>query len=369
MEAMEQDSPRPVYFSVETLSSNTTVSDLLAAVNLMPLLDTFTSHSITSLQQIQPDVLEKMELPRGVRMRILKAVVDARKSDGNPGMVDSAGFDQAMMPPPPARPPAASSTSSLYIASTIAQPDLVQICFCVSLVIHDLVAEAEHALKSRPADGRRPPMPRGDPYSLFKPRNIFSLPGKRSRSVYEDTAPPVEEPGVDIPTEDDIRTSIAAVHEHSRFSPGCLVVALIYIERLRRSAGALLLASTWQPTLLIAIIVAQKVWEDKPHLLVDFTPLCPALTLQQLNELERDFLRLLDYNVGVKASIYTEWYFRLSALCERSSIRLRPLDAEEARKLEIKASLYEGRLQRGPRWHSAPLNDGDGGKSSRVVLS
>ena len=40
------------------------------------------------------------------------------------------------------------------------------------------------------------------------------------------------------------------------------MVAMIYIERLRRRVGAELLASTWQPTLLIATIVAQKV---DPH--------------------------------------------------------------------------------------------------------
>ena len=52
-----------------------------------------------------------------------------------------------------------------------------------------------------------------------------------------------------IPTEEDIRSSIADLHGIAHFTPGCLVVALIYMERLRRVSGALLLASTWQPTL------------------------------------------------------------------------------------------------------------------------
>ena len=77
------------------------------------------------------------------------------------------------------------------------------------------------------------------------------------------------------------------VHACSRFSPGCLVVGLIYIERLRRSAGAMLLAETWQPILVTALILAQKVWEDRSSMNIDFTRLCPALTLQQLNTLER----------------------------------------------------------------------------------
>ena len=63
---------------------------------------------------------------------------------------------------------------------------------------------------------------------------------------------------------------------------------------------------------------------------VDFTPLCRALTLHQLNEIEVhalqpplpthartrtlitnpeqvQFLQLLDYNVCVSAAVYTEW--------------------------------------------------------------
>lgn len=230
-------------------------------------------------------------------------------------------------------------------------PRDAQICFCVSLVVHDLVIEAEARLKAQPKTTGRES--ENDPYRLFCPRSIFTFPGKRNRSAYEGEQALAAE--ADLPSEEDIRCSIADIHALSRFSPGCLVVALIYIERLRRGAGALLLASTWQPTLLLAIIVAQKVWEDKPHLNVDFTRLCPALTLRQLNRLERDFLQLLDYNVGVKAAVYTEWYFRLGTLCERSSMRLRPLDGHEARALEISAGIYTSRLQAEARPSSGPL--------------
>jgi len=175
----------------------------------------------------------------------------------------------------------------------------------------------------------------------------------------------------DLPSEIEIRDAIMMLHSLSRFTPGCLVVALIYIERLRRGAGAQLLASTWQPTLLIAIIVAQKVWEDKPHMMVDYTQLCQALTLQQLNSLERHFLKLIDYNVGVKAAIYTDWYFRLCTMCERNAMGMRPLDSAEARRLEIHACLYESRVRAATRASSGPLPHNDHALTprSRAVLS
>ena len=90
---------------------------------------------------------------------------------------------------------------------------------------------------------------------------------------------------------------------------------------------------------------------------VDFTPLCPELTLQGLNRLERDFLRLLDYNVGVKAAVYTNWYFRLGTLCERNSMRMRPLDSREAGLLEIGSDRFATRIRSSTpqRPHSGPL--------------
>ena len=89
---------------------------------------------------------------------------------------------------------------------------------------------------------------------------------------------------------------------------------------------------------------------------IDFTPLCPELTLRQLNALEADFLSLLDYNVGVKAAVYTNWYFRLGSLCERNSMRMRPLDAEAAHALEIGSGRYIARAKStATRPRSGPL--------------
>ena len=294
--------------------------------------------------------------------------------------------------PPQRRIP--NSTSSLYIESTIAHPDLLEVCFCVSLVVHDLIVEGEASLAARTGGSSA----EDDPFSLFRPREIFQLASKRSRSVFEaadvsdgggsssssSMLEPTRRAGgasvESIPTEEDIRASIAEVHSLAHFSPGCLVVALIYMERLRRGAGALLLVSTWQPTLLIAILVAQKVWEDHSALSVDYTRLHADLTVKQINTLERDFLRLIDYNVGVKSAVYANWYFRLGTLCERNQMRMRPLDGNEALALEIGSDQYASRIKaQGNRPNSGPLPSVEGtpgdrtpatpGSASRAVIS
>jgi len=189
-------------------------------------------------------------------------------------------------------------------------------------------------------------------------------------------APSADDELIDeIPDEAEIRASLQQMYTLTRFRPGCLIVAMIYIERLRRTCSADLLASTWQPTLLAAVILAQKVWEDGAdyHARKDFTSLNANLTKHELAQLERDFLKALDYNVGVKAMVYTDWYFKVCTLAERNDRPLRPLACDEAHFLEIRGELIQKKLAselQSP--HSDPmLQDGNPGPSprSRVVIS
>ena len=354
-----------------------TVDAFLEMLNLSNLGETFRRANVTSvdhLLRLVPGDLDTMGIRlAGVRVRLQKGLCLLREQQqpepsvaaspagsGARGDVPGASVDVTMSPADSSHGTGETvkfnSTSSLYIDSTISNPDMAQarralaspsspvvpaspsgplrhhgracrrlsprqICFCVSLLVHDLIQEAEagrHEMSLGMSSGEQ------DPFSLFQPRDIFALPGKRSREEFETNAP-VE---LEIPTDHDIRLSIQAIHRLSRFrrgsapspshparpptlkrasnrtapppvalialtlppapsihfrgSPGVLVVAMIYIERLRRRVGAELLASTWQPTLLIAIIVAQKVWEDKRYMNVDFTTLCPALTYAAL---------------------------------------------------------------------------------------
>ena len=110
-----------------------------------------------------------------------------------------------------------------------------------------------------------------------------------------------------------------------------------------------------------------------PHGLLLHAPLEQNLTKHELAQLERDFLKALDYNVGVKAMVYTDWYFKVCTLAERNDRPLRPLACDEAHFLEIRGELIQKKLAselQSP--HSDPmLQDGNPGPSprSRVVIS
>jgi len=114
---------------------------------------------------------------------------------------------------------------------------------------------------------------------------------------------------------------------------------LLYIERLRSLTGLHLLMQNWQPILLAAMVVAQKVWDDKSLLNVDFSLICSAYSLKDINDLEKAFLEMIKYNVSISASLYASYYFELRTLCEKAerTFSLKPLTEQQQRALETRA--------------------------------
>jgi len=326
---------------IETVTSAAEFLALFKLHSLMPSFHQYGVASVNDLLLITPSALEEMGVTAvGVRNRLISALQllrEAHRTSDNEGAGGSSMDIAESESTAASMGRQANSTSSLFIESTIAHPDLQQICFCVSILVHDLIMKGEEDWSTSPAAYYGA----GQAFALIKPRDIFALPGKRSRHEFETETPDERQ----VPTEEDIRFCLGEVHKLTRFSPGCLVVAMIYIERLRRKVGTELLTSTWQLTLLTSIILAQKMWEDQPVTNVDFTSLDASLTSPQLHMIEREFLRMLDYHFTISAAIYTEWYFKLCELCERKSIRMRPLNHTEATQLEINTHLFTTKVQ------------------------
>ena len=67
--------------------------------------------------------------------------------------------------------------------------------------------------------------------------------------------------------------------------------------RLIGITGAAITQSNWKPIVISALVLAQKVWDDTPLINADFSILYPALTVKDINSLERMFLDLLDFKV------------------------------------------------------------------------
>jgi len=226
--------------------------------------------------------------------------------------------------------PKYNSTSSMYIDSTITQPCIDEIIFCVAIVIHDRIEEGERSKNENPD------------------ANTFAMFDVENKPLFRHSA------DLDASSEDAIFHTIKSIYSIAEFSPECLVISLLYIERLRSLTKILLLLSNWQPILLAAMVVAQKVWDDKSLLNVDFSVICSAYTLKDINSLERRFLELLEYNVSITASMYASYYFELRTLCEKSerSLTLKPLTDEGVRRLEARSEETKSDFMNERRWQS-----------------
>ncbi|KAL0627255.1 Cyclin-Y [Plecturocebus cupreus] len=81
-----------------------------------------------------------------------------------------------------------------------------------------------------------------------------------------------------------------------------------------------------------------------------------------MNELERQFLELLQFNINVPSSVYAKYYFDLRSLAEANNLSfpLEPLSRERAHKLEAISRLCEDKykdLRRSARKRSASADN------------
>ncbi|XP_003930300.1 cyclin-Y-like protein 2 [Saimiri boliviensis] len=114
------------------------------------------------------------------------------------------------------------------------------------------------------------------------------------------------------------------------------IVSLIYIERLVSYVYVDICPTNWRRIVLGAILTASKAWSDEPMLNEDYCRLFDSVTVEDINELERQFLKLINYNIKVPGSIYTKYYFDLRTLAHDHGLCLPVylLDKERAWKLE-----------------------------------
>lgn len=120
-------------------------------------------------------------------------------------------------------------------------------------------------------------------------------------------------------------------------------MCMAYVDRLVMFAGLSFNTYTWRRIVLGCIILASKVWEDQAVWNVDFIDVFPNLTLQDLGRLERCALDGLKFNVTLKSSVYTKYYFELRRLAERDAknFPLEPLDKEGSKRLEERSKGLE----------------------------
>lgn len=116
----------------------------------------------------------------------------------------------------------------------------------------------------------------------------------------------------------------------------CAIVTLVYLERLLHYAEIDIMPANWRRIMLGAILLASKVWDDQAVWNVDYCQILKDIVVDDINDLERKFLEMIDFNINVPASVYAKYYFDLRVLADANdlSFPLEPLNKERAIKLE-----------------------------------
>jgi len=214
-----------------------------------------------------------------------------------------------------------NSTNTLFINTnqSLLSPDVAEILKCLSLCLYWKMKENE----------------------TIKDRVVIDI-------FLEDKYPfGKRESSDETPSIDTIDTFLRSIYDTEDLSAECAVMVLIFIERLISFSKITVDGTNWRRVCFGAIIVASKVWEDTAVWNSDFKSVFPLLQLKDLAKLEREFLRLLDFNVAIKSSVYAQYYFSLRKVAERNEINfpLQPLTNAQEDKLEVSSDGMEKKVK------------------------
>lgn len=241
-----------------------------------------------------------------------------------------------------------SSCSTIFIDdSTVSQPNLKSTIKCVALAIYYHIKNRDSNRSLDIFDEKKHPLSREkvpDDYSVVDPEH---------KLIYR---------------------FIRTLFSSAQLTAECAIVTLVYLERLLTYAEMDICPCNWKRIVLGAILLASKVWDDQAVWNVDYCQILKDITVEDMNEMERHFLELLQFNINVPASVYAKYYFDLRSLADDNNLSfpLEPLSNKRAQKLEAISRLCEDKykdLHKSAMRRSVSADNLVGVKNSQAVLS
>jgi hypothetical protein len=153
-----------------------------------------------------------------------------------------------------------------------------------------------------------------------------------------------------IPTEEEIYEFGHQLFHSVQLSSECSIVCLIYMERLMEVAKVPLVARTWRTIFMCGLLLASKVWQDLSSWNIEFASVYPQYSLEAINRLEVQFLKMIKWDLYISSSLYAKYYFALRSILEKPDFRMRynrmvggvgSVDASEALKVQLRSELVK----------------------------
>ncbi|XP_029581682.1 cyclin-Y isoform X3 [Salmo salar] len=216
-----------------------------------------------------------------------------------------------------------SSCSTIFLDdNTVSQPNLKFTIKCVSLAIY-------YHIKNRDTDG-------GMRQDIFDEK-LHPLSKSEVPSDYDKHDPEQKQ----------IYRFVRTLFSAAQLTAECAIVTLVYVERLLTYAEIDIGPENWKRMVLGAILLASKVWDDQAVWNVDYCQILKDITVEDMNELERQFLELLQFNINVPSSVYAKYYFDLRSLSETNNLSfpLEPLSQVKAQRLEAISRLCDDKYK------------------------
>jgi len=125
-----------------------------------------------------------------------------------------------------------------------------------------------------------------------------------------------------------------------RLPAECAVVAVIYIDRLLEVTQLTFHDGNWRIIVFIALLLSSKVWAEHAVWNEDFVKIFSDmwLSIKEIYRIEREFLKHLSFDLNIKPSVYSRYYFELrSYMNYTGDLPFKPMDKVMALKLGVKA--------------------------------
>lgn len=97
------------------------------------------------------------------------------------------------------------------------------------------------------------------------------------------------------------------VMDQMQLATECIVISLIYLETIMKTARIEIRSLNWKPLVFTAILLASKFWEDISFWNIDYVERLDLYPLKSINRMESEFLSLCNYNIYVSAELYAEY--------------------------------------------------------------